>query len=1104
MADVQIEGLEFDISADSGKASQSLDGLISTLQSLKSAIKGNGLKSLSENLSAISNIKISEATISSINRLADSLKNLSSVSGSLKDVERLVKAQNTVPKMNPTTPQETSVTPKESGIETSQGGIEEIANSAGRLASILDSIKARATSAGQAIKNIPGSVASFALNKLKSAASSAANELGKLAKQAMKVGGSALLSPIKAPIEALGSLKEQFAEASKAATGLLRSFGRIAMYRAIRFFFSQLTGSIKEGINNLYQYSALMGGTFKGSMDSLASSFQYLKNSMGAMAAPIITAIAPAVDYLIGKFVDLLNIINEFFARLSGASFFTKAKKQAVSYGSAVGSAGKAAKQAAKDIELATLGIDELHVLPKQNSNSGNTGSGSGSSTPDYGSMFEKVPINNGIKDFTDNLKAAIDEGDWKSVGTLLGKKFNQLADSIDWKEFGKKVGYGINGAVQSSYQFLKTADFKKLGQHIADFMNSGMKEIDFTFVGRLLVRGVTSGLDFLIGFLGKLDWGLVGKSLGDFLRGSFDEASEWIASYDWGKMADSVYKNIKKFLLGIDFADVARSFFKALGAAFGAAVAFSATFVSDIVDDIAGYFKQYINTDGDKHWWEIGADIIGGIFNGIVDAVKNIAMWIWNNVFKPFEEGFKSTFGIHSPAKNMKPIGKNIILGVFEGILDFMGGIVDWVKEHIVDPLNKAIEDNPVSKLIIKVKNDSSEWWENVKEWWREKSEGGVSVKASVKLLKDKWEDIGEWVQRYPGGAVHKGIGLLKDKWNDLGEWVNRFKGSDAYKPIGLMKSGWSNLAEWVNRYPGGYVSKGIGLLRSGWNTVSGWVSGYNGGTVYKGIGLLHSGWWYVSSWVYNYIGGPVSKVIDLAKGWWGTVADWVGGHIGGAVSVTVTLVRGWTGSIRKWLGLSSGGIVSPHGFKLYEKGGVIPMYANGTTAPNHGSMFVAGENGAELVGHIGGRTEVMNRFQLASVMYTSVSAAIREVTVSIFSQIATCTNAVLQSLGYIDRDVQLAYAGASGTYAKVNAVSEEYMRNVSQVYSNDLVPYEKYDKEDMENAMYNAFMRVARSDEIGDKNINLYLDGEIVYKDVVRRNNQHVYQTGESELKV
>lgn len=761
MADVQIEGLEFDISADSGKASQSLDGLISTLQSLKSAVKGNGLKSLSENLSAISNIKISDATINSINRFADSLKNLSSVSGSLKDVAKIVKAQNPVPKVNPTTPQETSVTPKESGVEMSQGGTQEATNSARKLANSLSSTKTEAASAGNTIKNALGSLGSLALNKLKSATRSAAGEFGNLAKQAMKIGGSALLSPITAPIKALGSLKEQFASVSKAVTGLLRSFGRIAMYRAIRFFFSQLTGAIKEGINNLYQYSSLMGGTFKGSMDSLASSFQYLKNSMGAMVAPIINAIAPAVDYLIGKFVALLNIINQFFARLSGASFFTKAKKQAVSYGSAVGSAGKAiggagkaAKQAAKDIKDATIGIDELNIIQQKDRNGGGSGGGSGggggASIPDYGSMFEKVPIDSGIKDFTDKLKEAIDKGDWKSVGTLLGNKFNELMDSVNWYGLGRKIGYGINGAVQSAYWFLKIADFKKLGNHIAKFFNGAMSEIDFSFVGRLLVRKVTAEIDLLIGFLEELDWGLVGKSLGNFFKGAFDEAYEWITSYDWGKMADSVYKNLKKFLLGIDFAGVAQSFFRALGAALGAAVSFVATFVADVAADIIKYFKQYINTDGDKHWWEIGADIIKGIFEGIWNAIKNIRIWIYNNVFKPFIDGFKKAFGIHSPSTVMKEQGGYIIDGLLEGLLTFPKKIAKTVKEwgkklidwftggdgngNIVDRFKQKASDivggfrDKIGSTYTTVKTNVSNWAQGVRDWFSGTSFGKIN----------------------------------------------------------------------------------------------------------------------------------------------------------------------------------------------------------------------------------------------------------------------------------------------------------------------------------------------------------------------------------------
>ena len=52
------------------------------------------------------------------------------------------------------------------------------------------------------------------------------------------------------------------------------------------------------------------------------------------------------------------------------------------------------------------------------------------------------------------------------------------------------------------------------------------------------------------------------------------------------------------------------------------------------------------------------------------------------------------------------------------------------------------------------------------------------------------------------------------------------------------------------------------------------------------------------------------------------------------------------------------------------------IAQFASGGR-PSHGTMFVAGEAGAEVVGHIGGRSEVLNESQMASVMYDAVSDA-------------------------------------------------------------------------------------------------------------------------------
>jgi len=55
------------------------------------------------------------------------------------------------------------------------------------------------------------------------------------------------------------------------------------------------------------------------------------------------------------------------------------------------------------------------------------------------------------------------------------------------------------------------------------------------------------------------------------------------------------------------------------------------------------------------------------------------------------------------------------------------------------------------------------------------------------------------------------------------------------------------------------------------------------------------------------------------------------------------------------------------------------IQQYANGGS-PSHGTAFVAGENGAEIVGHINGRTEVLNQSQIASAIFSAVVSAMSQ----------------------------------------------------------------------------------------------------------------------------
>ena len=122
-------------------------------------------------------------------------------------------------------------------------------------------------------------------------------------------------------------------------TKLLSLFGRRAVYRALNAVISAITSSFRDGVNAVYQYSKALDGRLSKSLDAIATDFNYIKGSLGAMSAPLLNMLAPALDKLTDKFVELLNIANQVFARLSGDDEWLKATKVAAEYADATESA---------------------------------------------------------------------------------------------------------------------------------------------------------------------------------------------------------------------------------------------------------------------------------------------------------------------------------------------------------------------------------------------------------------------------------------------------------------------------------------------------------------------------------------------------------------------------------------------------------------------------------------------------------------------------------------------------------------------------------------------------------------------------------------------
>ena len=245
---------------------------------------------------------------------------------------------------------------------------------------------------------IDGLKSSTGLDKVKQSAKSAADEVKKT--------------------------RPTFSEFKSALKGMdfpLKNFGkslmRIAKLRLLRGIIRSITGAFKEGLSNIYQYSAAMNSMdashMKNSMDSLASSLLYMKNAVASAVAPLIAQLVPVIAQVANWFAIAASAVAQFFAALGGATTFTRAKRESVEWGNVAAGAGGAAA-AAQEYKNTILGFDEIHALNDVPSGGGG-GGGGGGGTPDYSNMFEEAEISQKIKDLVQWLK-----DNWTEIWSII------------------------------------------------------------------------------------------------------------------------------------------------------------------------------------------------------------------------------------------------------------------------------------------------------------------------------------------------------------------------------------------------------------------------------------------------------------------------------------------------------------------------------------------------------------------------------------------------------------------------------------------------------------------------------------------------------------
>lgn len=721
----------------------------------------------------------------------------------------------------------TSPTPNANpfGINTMQGQIIDLQN---RLKKLTDS--------GKGLGDAQYDEVYAKLARAKEAAKEYASELTKIQNIEPKSGIfdglisklSALVKKARSAVSMLGKMVgSNIANGiKKISSGILGihkssnkstiSIGKLLKYlfgiRSLYVLFNKLRSALVDGFKNLAQYSGSTNGVISG----LISSLTQLKNSFATAFAPILTAVAPALNYLISLLNSAVTAIAQFMAALTGQKTFTKATKVQQNYAESLKKTGGAAKEAKG--ELASF--DKLNVQKDEDSGSG--GGGGGTSPAD---MFETAEIESRFKQMADKIKGFIKNEDWSGLGAYMAdginaglqkiydainwdnvgpkityfvnaftKTFNSLVENIDWDLLGRTLGAGLNTLVNTLLLFVDGIDWKNLGAKIAVGANSLVDEIDWWKLGRLLMakfnilaemldgffngNGESAGFDFLKlgisfgnginGAIDSIDPHVWAGALSGAVKGLIDTLVGTLAGVDWQEIGTK----IAEFIGSIDYGGILASLVRGIGPVLGA-----------IGGVIIGLLKPGWNAA--VAWWKEtafkdGQFTMQGLRDGINKAWADIKTWIKENIFQPFIDGFKLAFGIHSPSTVMAEMG---------GYL--MDGLINKIVEMTPDLIAKITEiKTKIKEKWEEVKKDAKDKWDEIKESISGKiddidRDSTSKISSFTQGIKDAWDDLKQKTEetwKNIGETVKDTVKGIKDKAKGIGAKVAGAIGIDSY----------------------------------------------------------------------------------------------------------------------------------------------------------------------------------------------------------------------------------------------------------------------------------------------------------------------------------
>lgn len=384
-----------------------------------------------------------------------------------------------------------------------------------------------------------------------------------------------------------------------------RMLGMSLVFSTVFASLSAINNAIKEGSDNLVQYSS----DYNKSISGIVTSLLYLKNAWAAAFAPIINVVGPYISAFIDMLANAMNKVAQFMAVLTGKSAVVQAKKAWKDYGKTLTSTGSSAKKAgsdaakaAKDLENYTLGIDELNVIQPttSSSSSGSDGSSGAYTGPDVSEMFETTEPTKAISDYAKRLREAFKSQDWTSLGSIMAEGVNagmqKLYDIFDWNKHGEKISYfcnaftttmnslvdniewplmgttiaaGVNTVFNTAQLLITGFNWTNLGTGIGTAISTGIQNIDWGTIGYTLGAYFMISWNTLVGVLRELKGEDIGLALADAFNGALDSINLGTIGESIGRMVALVIESIRTFIQNANWKELGSQILEGIKNAF-------------------------------------------------------------------------------------------------------------------------------------------------------------------------------------------------------------------------------------------------------------------------------------------------------------------------------------------------------------------------------------------------------------------------------------------------------------------------------------------------------------------------------------------------------